>query len=158
MRLALTAVFLVCALFTPGSAQTQDPSDPATRGIGDPRKFDEYGSLMWPDEKARLDNVAAELSLHSDEVVYLYAYNGRRGCVGEALARVTRAKDYLVKKRGIKSDRVIWKDAGHREDFVIEFWVEPRWASAPYASPTVDPSEARPRDCKHRKRRVRSKS
>ena len=160
MRVFLAAVLSLFVTLFVISAQQQEPSNPCSQPsrICDPRKFDEYGKLRWSDEEARLDNVAAELKLSSDNVVYLYAYNGRRGCIGEAQSCAARAKDYLVNKRGIESDRVIWRDGGHREDVVIEIWVEPRAAVAPYASPTVDPSEARLRVCKPRKQRGRSKS
>ena len=160
MKVFLTVVFCLSVMLSVASAQEQEPANPCSQPsrICDPRKFDEYGKLLWSDEEARLDNVAAELKLSPDNVVYLYAYNGRRGCIGEAQVRAARAKDYLVNKRGIESDRVIWKDGGHREDLVIEIWVEPRAAVAPYASPTVDPSEARLRRCKSLRQRGRSRS
>jgi hypothetical protein len=160
MRFILTIVFTLCLALAVGSAQESPMPNPCPQpsGICDPRKFDEYGNISLGDEKARLDNVAAWLKGNSDDVVYLYAYNGRRGCIGEAQARATRAKDYLVRGRGIESGRVTLQDGGHRQDLTIEVWVELRGANAPLVSPTVDPSEARPRACKHRKRRGRGKS
>jgi hypothetical protein len=159
MKLFLTIIFGVCVMTSAASVRGQEPSDPCPQPshICDPRKFDEYGNLSFADEKFRLDNVAVGLKAEPDSVVYLYAYNGRRGCVGEAQARAARAKRYLVSERGIAPERVIRKDGGHREDLTIEVWVEPREAHEPYASPTVDPSEARLRDCKRRKRRGRGK-
>ena len=156
----LTIVFSLSVMLSAVGAQEQKSSSPcpAPSGICDPRKFDEYGDISPGDEKTRLDNVAVWLQGNPDDVVYLYAYNGRRGCIGEAQARVARAKDYLVTERGIVTERVVWKDAGHREELSIEIWVEPREADAPYVGPTVDPSEARLRDCKPRKRRARGKS
>lgn len=160
MKLFLTIVISLCVGQSIANAQEQQPSDPCPQpsGICDPRKFDEYGNISFGDEKARLDNVAAWLKDDADDVVYLYAYNGRRGCIGAAEARAIRAKDYLVRERGIAPERVTWKEGGHREELTIEVWVEPREAKEPSASPTVDPSEARLRDCKHGKRRGRGKS
>src|SRR5437879_876574 len=37
--------------------------------ICDPMKFDEYGTLAWSDEKARLDNAAITLQRESPDIV-----------------------------------------------------------------------------------------
>ncbi len=42
-----------------------------------------------------------------------------------------------MNKRGVPADRVIWKDAGYREEATIEIWIFPRNIE-PYASPTVN--------------------
>src|SRR5947207_5129205 len=61
--------------------------------ICDPRKFDEYGKLVWSDEKARLDNAAITLQRESPEIaMFLVAYAGRHACIGEAQKRNLRAK------------------------------------------------------------------
>ena len=106
-----------------------------------PRKIDEYGDLSPGDEKARLDNFAAELKNDPDTTGYIISYAGRRARVNEAQSRATRAKNYLVSGHGIVAGRVVIIDGGYREDRTVELFVIPRDATAPAASPTVDPSE-----------------
>ena len=106
-----------------------------------PRKIDQYGDLSSGDEKARLDNFAAELKNDPDAVGYIISYAGRRARVNEAQARAGRAKSYLTDKHGISAGRVVIIDGGYREDRTVELWALPRDASAPSVTPTVDPSE-----------------
>lgn len=108
--------------------------------ICDPTKFDEYTIISWGDERARLDNVAIQLQHEPNMITYLDVYAGRRACVGEVEARAVRARNYLVKKRGIKADRVLWKDGGNREKQTVEIWIQPRGLTEPYPSPTVEKS------------------
>ena len=153
MRYVLNIAISIFALLGTVNAQIQEPPAPCTMlsGICDPVNFDEYGTLSRLDEMARLDNVANQLqSEPKDFVVYLVAYAGRRACVGEAQARALRAKNYLVSKRSIQPERVIWIDGGYRERATTEVWIWTRRAGVPYASPTVDQSEATLRDCKPR--------
>jgi hypothetical protein len=68
------------------------------------RKFDEYSDLSFEDEKARLDNFAIYLQKNEPKFKsYIIVYAGQRTPSGEAQARAKRAKDYLVKVRGIGS-------------------------------------------------------
>jgi hypothetical protein len=105
------------------------------------RKFDEYGDVSFEDEKARLDNFAIELNSDPNAVGYLIVYGGRRAVKGIAKTRALRAKNYLVTKRGLPSDRIVWVDGGYREDLNTEIHIAPRGATAPSASPSIDPSE-----------------
>src|SRR5204862_4577198 len=107
------------------------------------RKFDEYGNIRFNDEKARLDNFAIELQNDPTSQGYLICYGGRRGRAGEAQRRCDRAKDYLVTTRGISADRIVTVDGGYRENLTVELWIVPQGATAPTASPTVDPSEVK---------------
>ena len=119
-------------------------SDTCTTGIGVvaiARKVDEYGNIRFNDEKARLDNYAIELQNDPTAQGNLICYGGRRGRAGEAQRRCDRAKDYLVTTRGIDGSRIITTDGGFKEDLTVELWVVPSGATAPVASPSVDPSE-----------------
>lgn len=147
----LTLAFLLCLLAS-DAAQAQEQPAPVARRIGDPVRLDEYGKLLFEEEKARLDNLAFRLNDVPDEVVYLYVYAGRRACIGEAQAAGIRAKNYLVRRRGIEPARVILRDAGHRNEFTVEVWVQWRGAPEPYASPTVDEDEVKFRNCKPKSR------
>lgn len=106
-----------------------------------PLKIDAYGDLSPGDEKARLDNFAAELMNVPDSIGYIVSYAGRRARVGEARTRADRAKSYLTSKHGIDTGRVVVIDGGHRDERTVELYAFPRDARAPSASPTVDPSE-----------------
>jgi hypothetical protein len=144
MKLTLAIVLCLLSL---SNAQAQ--SNPGSPGIRDPVKFDEYGKILWSDEKARLDNAAIYLQREpATFVLYLIAYGGRRACVGETQARLLRAKNYLVGKRGLASSRIISIDGGYREKQMVEIWLLPRDIGEPAPNPTVDKSEVRLRDCK----------
>ena len=117
------------------------------------RKVDEYGNIRFNDEKARLDNFAIELQNDPTSQGYLICYGGRRGRAGEGQARCDRAKNYLVTTRGIDASRVVTVDGGYREDLTVELWVVPSGATAPAASPTVDPSEVKATAAPRRGRR-----
>ncbi|HEV2915322.1 MAG TPA: hypothetical protein VGX92_18730 [Pyrinomonadaceae bacterium] len=103
-----------------------------------PRKFDEYGNIRFSDEKARLYNLALQLQREPTYVAYLIVYAGRKACVGEARFRAVRAKNYLVNRGGIEADRIIWVDAGHREELTVELWAYPPWIGEPYILADVD--------------------
>jgi hypothetical protein len=115
--------------------------------ICDYHKFDEYGDILWNEEKARLDNVAAQWKATPDTSIYIYAYNGRQGCVGEAQARAVRAREYLVKSLGIHPNRLTWKNGGYRENLTTEIWILPSNLTTPGAFPTVNPDNVRLKNC-----------
>src|SRR5467141_3175208 len=77
--------------------------------------FDSYGDIPWEEEKVHLDNFAIELQHGSDLVGFIIVYSGRRTCVGEAKDRALRAKNYVVKTRGIQESRIKWIDGGYRD-------------------------------------------
>jgi len=106
------------------------------------RMFDEYGDIQFADEKARLDNLAIHLKQKPDMDVWYYIFAGTKNCEGEARRRAVRAKNYLVKTRGIQPDRVKWVDEGYREHLLVEVWVWPRKLSKPYTkNSSLDKSE-----------------
>lgn len=104
-------------------------------------RLDEYGNIRFEDEQARLDNFAIALLNEPGTHGYITGYGGRRGRAGEALRRVERAKNYLVKERDIDPRRIIVIDGGHREELTVELNIIPLGAFGPYPTPTVDPSE-----------------
>jgi hypothetical protein len=62
---------------------------------------------------------------------HIIAYAGKRTYRGEASERLARAKDYLVKVRGIEPNRIITLDGGYIEEFKIQFHIIPEGASEP---------------------------
>lgn len=101
------------------------------------RKFDEYGDILFSDEKARLDNFAITLENLPDHSAHLIVYAGRKALVAEAQQRGNRARDYLVNVRGIESSRVTVVDAGHQEDLAVQLYVLPPGVTPPEPYPTV---------------------
>jgi hypothetical protein len=132
-------------MIIPIDAQAQDQSDPEARGIGDPRKFDEWFDIPFSDEKARLDNAAFQLQRDPGYIIYLVIYAGQRACVGEAQARGIRAKNYLTRKHGIKSNQIVWIDGGYRMEVTVEVWIWPPDMIKPSVFPEFDlkPSEVK---------------
>jgi hypothetical protein len=144
----LTLAFLLCLLGL-SNIQAQIQSNSERPIIRDPVKFDDYGKILWGDEKARLDNAAIHLQREpANFVLYLVAYGGQRACFGEAQARLLRAKNYLVGKRGLASSRVVSIDGGYREEQTVEIWLLPRDLGKPSPTPTVEKSEVQLRDCR----------
>lgn len=102
-----------------------------------PRKFDEYSDIPLSDEKARLDNFAIYLQKDEPEFKgYIIVYTGRTTRSGEAQARAKRAKDYLVKVRGIDAARIVTIDGGCREQLEVELYALPNAMSPPTPNPS----------------------
>jgi len=104
-------------------------------------KFDEYGDLAFLDEKARLDNFAIQLKSQVRSLGFIIVYAGQKAMVGEAKTRSSRAKDYLVKIRGIKPGRVVALDGGYRESFTVELFIANEGEPAPTPEPRLDASQ-----------------
>src|ERR1044072_1187267 len=104
------------------------------------RVFDEYGRVCWEDEQARLDNFAARLESGPEQIGNIVVYEGRRACPGEAIARAIRAKKYIVGRRHIDPNRVLWWFGGYREDLTVILMDIPRgypeWPTKPTVLPT----------------------
>ena len=101
-----------------------------------PRKFDEYSDISVEDEKARLDNFAIHLQKDEPQFKgYIIVYAGPRARSGEAQARAKRAKDYLVKARGIEAERIVTIDGGCRDRLEVELYALPSSMSPPTPNP-----------------------
>jgi len=94
------------------------------------RAFDEYGSICWEEEKARLDNFAiALLNDNRTTLGHIIVYDGKRACRGEAVARAIRAKKYLVEYRKVEADRIVWRWGGYLSDMTTTLVIHPSGAS-----------------------------
>jgi hypothetical protein len=122
----LLAILLFSSvLFVEGSASPKTP-----------RKFDEFGDINCEDEMARLDNFAIQLQNQSSATGFIIFYGGRRfrGRLpkrGEAAARASRLKPYLVERRGVPTSRVIVIDGGYAEQWLAELWINPAGMQPP---------------------------
>ena len=121
------------------------------------RKFDEYADLPFSEEKARLDNFGIQLQQVPDGVGWYVIFAGKVSCAGEARLRAIRAKNYLVKNYGIRSERIIWIDEGYRDNLLVELWITPKWIDKvnPSNYSTYTKGSVVVRNCKsnYRKRR-----
>jgi hypothetical protein len=108
------------------------------------RRFDEYPSIAFDDEKARLDNLAIEMQNDPNATGYIFVYGGRTSRPGQADRLGSRAKDYLANSRGIDARRLVVTDGGYRETDYFELWLVPQGAQPPQPTPTVQPGDVRP--------------
>ena len=105
----------------------------------DARKFDEYSNLPFSDEKARLDNFAIYLQKNEPTFTgYIIVYAGQRARSGTAQVRAKRARDYLVKVRGIEATRIVTIDGGCRSKVEVELYALPTSTSPPTANPNCN--------------------
>ncbi|MDT5262012.1 MAG: hypothetical protein QOC61_1016 [Acidobacteriota bacterium] len=121
--------------------------------ITPPKRFDEFPSIAFDDDKARLDQMAIELQNNPGATGYVIAYAGRNSRAGEADRMGHRALDYLSVTRGISRDRLVFVNGGYRETNSFELWLVPKGAEPPRPTPTVSPDQIRPAPASRRTRR-----
>jgi hypothetical protein len=96
------------------------------------RLFDIYGDIPFNKEKARLKEFALQLQREPGAIGQIIAYTRRPTDSEEAKVRAERARNYLIKKRGLEPERIIIKDGGYRDaEDTVELWVIPPGASYP---------------------------
>jgi hypothetical protein len=135
----------------PACPQTASCTTPIRPVVPHWRKFDEYGSIHFSDEKARLDNFAIQLQHEPTFNGYVIAYGS---CGNEGRARGNRAKDYLVNSRGIASGRMVVIDGGCMPELRVELWVWPPGETPPNVDTTGQISPCP--DCRKKPARRRS--
>ena len=96
--------------------------------------FDEYGSLAFRGEKARLSAFAIELENNPGAQGYVIAYAGRQSR-NRTERHLQRVKDYLIKERAIDKGRVITIDGDRRQKPSVELWIVPTGAEPPKPKP-----------------------
>ena len=109
-----------------------------------PHRFDEFPSIAFDDDKARLDNLAIELQNNPGATGYIIVYGGRNARTDTADRLGGRARDYLVQTRGIDASRVVVVNGGYRDTNSFELWLVPQGAAPPAPTPTVRPGDVRP--------------
>ena len=98
------------------------------------RKFDEFESLAFDDDKARLDAFAIELQNNPDSQGYIIMYQGtdkasQKSRKVEVLSK--RTLDYLVKTRGVDPQRIVITNWGNRLKTTYDLWIIPPGAMPP---------------------------
>ena len=109
--------------------------------ISPSKRFDEFPSIAFDDDKARLDNLAIELQNNPGAQGYIIAYSGRRSRAGEGDRMGERAAKYLVEMRGLSRSRLVVVNGGYREANTFELWLVPQGAEAPRPTPTATAPE-----------------
>lgn len=99
-----------------------------------PIKFDDFESLAFDDDKARLDAFAIELQNKPDAQGYIIMYQGtdkisKRDKNVDKLSK--RTLDYLVKVRGVDPRRIVITNWGTRPKTSYELWIVPPGAQPP---------------------------
>ena len=107
------------------------------------KRFDEFPSIAFDDDKARLDNLAIELQNNPTATGYIISYSGRHSRAGAAERMGARAVAYLTNMRGISQSRLVVLNGGWRENDTYELWLVPQGAEPPRATPTIDPNAIR---------------
>jgi hypothetical protein len=119
------------------------------------KPFDQFQSVAFDDDKARLDNLAIELQGAPDSQAYIMIYAGRTSRAGQADKLGARTTDYLVNQRGVDARRITVINGGYRDTDFIEIWICPPGAKTPQPTPTVQPGDAQPAQERTRPRRPR---
>jgi PEGA domain. len=117
------------------------------------RVFDQFPSVAFDDDKARLDNLAIELQNTTDSIAYIIVYAGRTSRTGQADRLGQRTMDYLTTQRGVDAHRVVIVNGGYRDTDFIEIWVCPPGAKTPQPTPTVNPGDVQPAQDRTRPRK-----
>jgi hypothetical protein len=104
-----------------------------------PRKFDEYGSLNFTEERLRLDQFATELQTEPTAKGYILIYDRTDTLRNEAGIRGEKARNYLIKERGFQEEQIVVVNGGYREKRSVELFIVPEGALPPMATPKVIP-------------------
>lgn len=106
--------------------------------VPEPRRFDEFESQAFDDDKARLDSFVIELQNNPDTQGYIIMYQGTdktsmRSRRVEVLNK--RTLDYLVNTRGIDPRRIWIVEGGKRAKTMYDLWIIPPGAQPPVPAP-----------------------
>ena len=119
------------------------------------KPFDQFQSVAFDDDKARLDNLAIELQGAPDAQAYIIVYAGRTSRAGQADKLGKRTTDYLINQRGVDARRITVINGGYRDTDFIEIWICPPGAKTPQPTPTVQPGDVQPARERTRPRKPR---
>jgi hypothetical protein len=103
--------------------------------VPNPRRFGEFPSISFNEDKANFDNFAVEMQSDPTAQGYIIVYNGRRSRPGRLATLVNRSRDYMVNTRNIDASRITVVNGGMRDVDSIELWIVPKGATAPRPSP-----------------------
>jgi len=96
-----------------------------------PRKFVEFPSVAFDDDKANFDAYASELQNNPTAKGYIVVYKGAKSSQAKFDKLRARTIDYIIKTRGISRDRIEVRDGGTRDSDYFELWIVPEGATPP---------------------------
>jgi hypothetical protein len=99
------------------------------------RRFAEFPSIAFNEDKANFDNFASELQATPGAQGYIIVYQGRRSRPNRLTTLVNRSRDYMVNTRGVDANRIVVIAGGARESDTLELWVVPQGAEPPRPTP-----------------------
>lgn len=102
--------------------------------VPNPRRFGEFPSISFNEDKANFDNFAVELQGDPTAQGYIIVYNGRKSRPARLATLVNRSRDYMTNTRNIDASRIVVLNGGMRDVDTIELWVVPKGAPAPRPS------------------------
>ena len=106
--------------------------------VPEPRRFDEFESQAFDDDKARLDSFVIELQNNPDSQGYIILYQGtdRTSMSSRKVSVLSRRTlDYLVNTRGVDPRRIWLVEGGTRLKTTYDLWIVPPGATPPVPSP-----------------------
>ena len=109
--------------------RTKSCTLPYSCGYVSSRKFDAYGDLSREREDERLADFATQLRQEPGAQAYIFYFGPR-----DVDERLARAREFLIRKFGIESERITGVNAGHGEKFAAQLWVRPTGAEEPEPS------------------------
>lgn len=115
---------------------------PPWDGVPPPRPFATIFNDVKSNVYSRLDNLAFELSTNARTRGYILAYAGKKSRRGEGKDMADDAREYLIKRRMIASDRVIAIDGGFRETAQYDLFSLSSQMPPPTPTPTVPSNKA----------------
>ncbi|GEM_PF-6080095 len=96
-----------------------------------PRRFVEFPSVAFDDDKANFDAYAIELQNNPTWKGYVIIYKGTKSNQAKFDKLSARTIDYIIKTRGIPADRIVVLNGGTRDSDYFELWTVPEGATPP---------------------------
>ncbi len=137
MKIVMRIPVLGLALLIASSSLIGHAQDDAAR------KLDEFTKPNWEGAMAHLDNLTIMLQNDPVALGVVFVYGGQRRRRNEADAYSNCMKDYLVRRRAVDVNRLVFINGGYRQDFSVEFWLARDRAQIPKATPTIKSTAVR---------------
>jgi len=99
------------------------------------RRFDEYRDIKFSEERVRLDQFAIELLKEPNSKGYIIVYDATDKRKTIAREHGERAKNYLIKERGLQETQIVVVNGGYRDEASVELFITPAGALPPTATP-----------------------